>query len=123
VSKATSDYKKLRTKWYAKLKKSGFKDIEADDDHLKVWSSKFSEQKSVTTWEAKEAYYYMANHFLNTYKFKSNLDRIIWEYHSNAISVRSIAKLLNKTKAIKTNRQTVWLTVKKLRDIMKLNIY
>jgi hypothetical protein len=118
VSKQHSDYKKLRAKWYAKLKKSGFEDIESDDDNLKDWSSKFEREKSLTSWKAKESYYYMATSFLNSYRFVTELEKAIWEYHSNGLSHATIANLLKKTK-IKTNRTTVGLVIKRLRQIMQ----
>ncbi len=116
-----ASYKKERAKWYAKLKKSGFEDIEANEHSLKSWSSKFvrADKTSITSWQAKQEYYYQATHFLNSHKFETNLEKAIWEYHANGISVREIASLLNKTKVIKTNRQTIWLVVKKLRSLMK----
>lgn len=115
---STDDYKKLKKLWYQKLKTSGFEDAESSEHHLKVWSSQFARKKSVLSWEAKAAYYHMANAFLNAYKFESDLERIIWEYHSNAISVRNITKLLKKVQ-IHTNRMTVWRTVNKLENKMK----
>lgn len=116
-----ANYKKERAKWYAKLKKSGFEDIEANENSLKSWSSKFvrADKTSMTSWQAKQEYYYQTTHFLNSYKFESNLEKAIWEYHSNGISVREIAALLNKTKVIKTNRQSIWLIIKKLRLAME----
>ena len=113
-----SDYDKLRKLWYEKLAAVGFEDAESDDHNLKVWSSQFARKKSVVSWEAKAAYYYMANNFLNEYEFETDLERIIWEYHANAISVRDITKLLKGVK-INTNRMTVWRTVHHLETIMK----
>ncbi len=113
-----NEYKKLRKVWYKKLAKSGFEDIESDDSNLKVWSSKFTHEKTVTSYKAKEEYYYMANSFLNSYSFETSLEKTIWTYHAEAISIRNIVKLLKKVK-IKTNRQTVFLILKNLKNEMK----
>lgn len=123
-----SSYKKLRKTWYKKLKESGFKDIEFNDDTLAGnHSSTFYRnipnhtklQNPKVVWEAKLEYYTMAEHFLNEHKFENSLEKIIWEYHSNGLSIRSIIKILHKDKVTKTNRDTVWKTIKRLSTEMK----
>lgn len=116
-------FQKLQEHWYKKLKESGFEDIESSDGRLKEYSStlKGNPNKVFTQnggWEAKEEYYRMASHFLLEHKFKTNLEQVIWEYHTNGIGVRDIATILDKTGIIKTNRTTVSQLIKKLRQIM-----
>lgn len=121
-SKKAKSYEELKKIWYTKLKKSGFEDAESDENHLKTWSSnKFAAKALVQNggWQAKAAYYQMAERFLAEFKFETRLERQIWEYHTNAISIRDIAETLNKTKVINTNRQAVWLVIRRLEDIMK----
>lgn len=119
--KSNNDYKKLKEIWYKKLAKSGFEDIELDENTLKkgTRSSEFARPRSVKSWRSKEAYYYMATHFLHEHTFTSSLERAIWEYHSNGISGRDIARLLTSVRSKKINRMTVWRIVKKLNVIMK----
>lgn len=112
------DFKKLQEKWYKKLEKSGFHDIESDEDNLKVWSSIFAAKHTKEVLQAKISYYQMASSFLEEYKFSSNVDKIIWEYHTNGIGVRDIAATLNKTKILKTNRTDVWKIIKRLKHTM-----
>lgn len=122
-----SEYEALRDKWYKKLEKvkdetypDGFTDIERNEDTLKVYSSdKFGARRpgrsSFTQnggWQAKATYYSMAARYLSEYPFETRREQIIWEYHSNAVSVRDIAKLLRKVK-IKMKRTSVWEIVKK----------
>lgn len=121
-TKKLQDYKTLKAIWYKKLEKSGFEDIEAEDERLKAWSSQFKRQRSVDSWEAKAAYYSMADSFLNDYKFASRIERIIWEYHANGLSIRGIVETLNKVRKKKTHRTEVWLTVNRLETAMK-NMY
>lgn len=117
MDKPPKDLQKL---WYKKLKDSGFEDIEDENNELKVWSSAFRRKKSLVSWEAKESYYHMANKFLNEYQFENSLDKIVWEYHSNAISMRDISDLLIKTKVKKNfNRTYVWRILARLQDSMK----
>lgn len=133
--------KLLQSKWYAKLSKkcltcggeitvskTGQKeckacddvpgtDIETDEDNLKLWSTRFFARHSHEQIQAKQAYYQMAENFLNEYKFETKRDQIIWEYHSNGISVRDIVKVLRKVR-IEIGRQTVWDAVNRLRKKM-----
>lgn len=121
--KTKTPLKKLQETWYKKLADSGFEDIEADEWNLKKsFKSTMLKTKHGLIrsgrWQASHDYYYMAEHFLNSHVFKSKLDRIIWEYHSNGISVRDIGDLLKEV-GINTSHQTVYITIKGLADIMK----
>lgn len=121
MSKKT-DFKQLKKTWYERLAREGFKDIEADEYSLKSPTSKFFGRKHGLVksgrWEARQQYYYMAEHFLNSYKFDKQLDEIIWEYHSLGLSMRNISRILMDTGVFKISRQTVLRTVKRIRSIM-----
>jgi IS30 family transposase len=101
--------------WYAKLKKEGFKDIEYADGSLKGHAKK----RSFVQQQATQEYYYLCYHFLHEYKFDSELERIIWEYHTNGLSARDIAVTLKKAKIIKLSHQSVWIRIKRHENIMK----
>lgn len=121
--KKVKDFASLQKEWYGKLKNSGFEDIETTDGRLKEYSSTLlaNPHKVLTQnggWQAKEEYYRMAGHFLLEHKFETKLKKVMWEYHSNGISVEDIAKTLNKTGVVKTNRTSVWQIIKDLRTIM-----
>lgn len=118
MSKAS--YKKLKARWYAKLAAEGFNDIETAAGDLKQGSNRIAvREKSPIVLQAKAEYYQMAYGFLNSYRFDSHIDRIIWEYHSNGLSARSISKILTAAKVIKTkNHTSIWQIVKRLRNIM-----
>ncbi len=67
----------------------------------------------------------MAESFLNDYKFESRVERIIWEYHANGISIRDIVKLLQKVR-IKRHKEQVNAVIMFLRAAMKkmyTNVY
>ncbi len=108
---------KLQEKWYKKLAKEGFADAEKDENHLKEWSAKFLRQKSIDRFHFKEQYYYMATHFLNDHKFENELEKTIWEYHSEGISLTNIMSLLKKVKLV-VSRDTIWAIVKRHRGVM-----
>ena len=119
MSQQPDDYEKLRALWYKKLEASGFEDIEQSDGNLKVWAGKFKSRRFQELMVNNEHYYQLVNQFLNDYQFASTRDKIIWTYHAEGLSVRDIATTLNKIKATKTNRQTVWVIIKRLEGAMK----
>lgn len=114
----SKEFKRLKKLWYAKLEKSGFEDIESDEDNLKVWSSRWARKRYVADAASRAEYYNMATRFLIDYNFDDEIDRIIWEYHSNSISYRDIAKLLKKAKVADLQKTTIYRKVKILAAIM-----
>lgn len=122
------NYSKLRRVWYNKLKAAGFEDIEPNDYDIKNpsfryghmdYRGKWTLNQAKIQWAAKQEYYYLANQFLYSHKFKNIRERNIWEYHSNGVGIRAIVSTLNKLPGKKTNRDTVWKTVRKLSKLMK----
>lgn len=117
-------YEEQRKFWYKKLKDDGFEDIEdVERDTLKTWALRTTAEllrvNSKIVIEAKEEYYSMCRHFLADHEFKNKKERIIWEYHTEGISTRDIAKLLEKAGIAKTSRTPVYNTIKRLENIMK----
>lgn len=109
----------LREVWYKKLERSGFDDIEATEYRLKRSVHDFTLPVVNRDWYAKNEYYSMAGLFLNSYKFKSNIEKVIFEYHANGISVRDIAKIISKARVLKADRNRVWYILKPLIALMK----
>lgn len=121
MAKKPQSYLELKKIWYKKLADSGFSDLEADEHRMKKSLSTIFQQLTVREggWQAKAAYYQMADRFLLEFEFATELEKTIWEYHANAISIRDIATTLNKAKITKTNRQAIWLILRRLENIMK----
>lgn len=120
MSKA--ELKKLQAKWYKKLAKSGFKDIEESEDRLKQGHGRYIPEQikkgrlRVTEYnnkaytarnkntiaqegeaiqlltEAKQRYYELARQFCHEYEFKTAREASIWAEHAEGVSARSIAK-------------------------------
>lgn len=110
----TKKFLELKEKWYKKLEKSGFDDIETDEDNLKEWDTSIFSRYNQHTIGAKEEYFRLAGQFLNTYQFKNKRDRLIWELHAEGLSFNDIAKRL-KSAGFKVNsRSSMHLTVKSL---------
>lgn len=114
-------YKQLRKVWYDKLKAEGFVDIEntnTDYQDINVQSSQWARKRYVEDVPARQAYYYMANTFLNEHEFVSSLEKVIWDYHSNALSYRKIADTLEKAGVKHHRRWKINQIVKRLKAIM-----
>ena len=113
----TKRFKRLNAKWTKTLEQSGFDDIEHDEHSLTAYSSRFAKYPAYM-WEIKEAYYKMCEEFLEHYKFKNEYERIIWEYHSNGLGVKTISRLLSEV-GIKKERTGIWRRINKLQKLMK----
>lgn len=116
-----SEFDKLQAKWDAKLKKFGFHDIESRATgrlENNTTSGGVIDKRRVT-WESQAEYYALARYFLNDYDFKDNVERIIWEYHTEGISIRDITDILNKVRKKKVSRKPIWETVHRLENEMK----
>ncbi len=116
-------FKRLRAKWYKKLKDEGFEDIESPDSELlhKWHGSLFATHYDPVVTPAKEEYYRRAAQELHTYPFENNLDRLIWEKHAGGLSIRDIVKLLKKRRFKQTfSRQKVHTILKRLAKDMGL---
>lgn len=119
-SKKHTEYDKARAIWYAKLRKSGFEDIEQDDDNLKAWSCKIVGYQPGVVVNQKETYYYLATQYLNYHQFEVALERSVWMYHADGLYPREIADTLNKLK-IKISKSKVWNIIKKHKTRMLTN--
>ncbi len=112
------NYETEKVKWYKKLKDSGFEDIENGKGGLKRYDSYRRQEASEATWQAKATYYQMAENFLEAYKFETVMEKAIWEYHSNGMSVRDIASVLKKISNKKFNKDSVLKIIKRLTSSM-----
>lgn len=90
---------KLQQKWYKKLAKSGFKDIEdpsRQDNPLIHWDSiEFQRYWTPDAFVEKQRYYELARQMLFDFKFKSKRDKKIWELHADGAQNKDIAKVVD----------------------------
>lgn len=119
MSKKKTEYERLKEVWYKRLKDDGFKDIEHDDNSINIGIPRSIQGKDDVLRQSVQDYYCMAYHFLNEYEFDSELDKIMWEYHTNGLSARNISRLLKQTKVSTISRDRVWVKLRKLENIMK----
>ena len=115
------NFKELQKKWYKKLKDAGFHDVEQESWYMDRLAPSKSYENAVERFNSREEYYRLAGQFLHSYKFESNLDKLVWTYHSDGLSVREIAKQLGQHR-IRLTRNPVHQIIKRLANIMlKLN--
>lgn len=117
MKQKSKEFKKLQQEWYEKLAKSGFEDIETDEQHLETWSNMYSYRIDLVKVESKQEYFRRAGQFLFDRKFKNKIEKFIWASHADGISIRNIVKLLGK-KGVVVYRNPVHLIIKRLRAEM-----
>lgn len=110
---------KLQQKWYRKLARSGFKDIESPlkpGQPLKHWDSvDFQLDHTKESFLERQRYYELAGQLLHDFHFKNKVDKKIWEMHSNGVSLTIISE------KVKLHRNTVHRIIKKYASYIKYN--
>lgn len=113
-------FRAVQKEWYEKLKKDGFKDAEEvfkEEHRLKIFDScQFNRERVRNVFQFKQDYYLMAEKFLNLYKFDNQMERTIWEMHSNGVSIRSISSSWKSGKA--PNKDSVNRIIRRLAALM-----
>lgn len=89
----------LKRKWYQKLKKAGFDDIEvmAKDGNLyDLLRYPLRFDPSSPERIAQQKYFNLARSFIYDYKFKNKFEKKCWEFHAEGLPYRKIASILKK---------------------------
>lgn len=86
-----SKIKALTKKWYNKLKKLGFEDIENKDGSLKAEVHPRTVSYALKVKDSREAYFAGAQEFLTSHPFGSEQERKIWELHCEGLGARNIS--------------------------------
>lgn len=89
--------KSLKSEWYQYLNNTGF--IDAEDSNGDFIDDKFQAARrsahidfnTQIQFDAKFSYYQWAREKLNYGEFRSDTDKLIWEYHSKGLSTRDIS--------------------------------
>lgn len=113
----SQDFKKLKAKWYRKLKKSGFEDIEDIDspkEFLIKWHSKcFQSHNTPEEFKERVKYFEQRTYFATAYTFSSPLEERVWCLHSDGYTYREIAKMTD------SNKDKVNKIIKALTKVMR----
>lgn len=116
----------LQLEWYKKLKDSGFDDIEASETKLRDWSYRFV-RRTINTNDDLAEYYRLAEFFVQDYKFETELERVIWEYHANGLNYPEILKIMQalpfskKWKSFLPIRRVIYKLRKKMFRMYNVN--
>lgn len=91
--------KKLTDKWYKKLARSGFNDVESTPDYLKYWDSrKFQDKLTPAVFEAHQRYFELASQLLHDASvWETKQDKRIWEGHCQGHTLTVIAKRVSRS--------------------------
>lgn len=116
----TKEFKKLKDKWYKKLEKSGFIDVEQDENTLIDWDSfRFGTARNKSHYEHHQEYFSYSGEFLHTNEFESHKEHQIWSLHAEGKSIKEIADTLTARgfKSCKS-KQSIFVIVKRLKEEM-----
>lgn len=92
-------FKRLKAQWYSKLAKSGFEDIERNENELILWHSEYflgDRRHATAVVEGKINYYRIAGQFLHDHAFNNAHEKEMWRLHAEGKSIRDIMKVLKK---------------------------
>jgi len=114
----TKKFKELQERWYKKLEKSGFEDVEdmtLNEPLLKNWDNFRYRKVTPEEYESRTRYYSNCRDVLNTYPFERAIHRRIWELHTEGLSLRQIEKTIKKeNKRFTSNHVTINSIIQKI---------
>lgn len=95
----TKDLNQEIAKWYSKLAKEGFHDIEVKGEHGPLEPEVDIRNSTLKVASSHREYYQQASDYLNTAKFENELELEVWKLFCDGVSVRVTAELLDKSKS------------------------
>lgn len=93
----SKEFKDLKDRWYKKLKKSGFVDIEEDEKRLLEYHNTKYSSSDPLAFSSQQRYFELAGQLLHSFPFKSSEQRTIWTLHCEGKTVRSIGKRVDRS--------------------------
>lgn len=115
----TPKFKALFQEWNAKLKDSGFEDIEdftLEEPWPVFWDNFHFSRMDPDVFKARQLYYEKARALLHTYKFFKPEHKQIWAMYSEGSTIRQIAEVMNKKKYKKS---TIFNIVREIQEELK----
>lgn len=113
----SKSYKALQDKWY---KKAGFEVEFSEFYEVKTPGRYIYDEYGHERFLAKERYYQLAGQFLYDYSFKTQIQKKIWELHSEGITIRQIAEILRLSKSV-IHRNIKYLKEQMIKNCLKEN--
>ena len=121
------DFKKLQNEWYKKLKEGGFNDIEFGLNNTPFIEQHEFDRISIienAKNDRREEYYSLASKYYWENMFKSELDKLIWYYHSEGVPAQKIVLNLKKD-GYSISKPTVYRHINSIKEMFLkwVNIY
>ncbi len=113
----SKQFRDLQAKWYRKLEKSGFKDIEENDRLIYRHGDYFKTEYTPERFAEKKSYFEKAKDFLSRDVFIDGIERRIWALHTAGFPIRRIVLIL-ASEGTKKNKNEVNQTLNELQEIM-----
>lgn len=86
--------KALTKKWYKKLEKEGFKDIEDAKGNLKSYASSFQYKYKPDVFQSKQRYFELAAQLVHSGYIPNGRELYIWRLHAEGKKVTEISRRL-----------------------------
>ncbi len=112
----SKEFKQAQKKWYDKLKKEGFEDIEWINHETGYgqntpWIKNYKKTVNEKKMHEHNDYYSKCSYFLHYGKFKSRLHKKIWEFYCEGLSYRNMVKRLKKENRFKYIPSIFWISI------------
>lgn len=88
-------FKQLNEEWRAKLRQSGFEDLE-NRDRDRPLINPIYKNKKIKDFEAIQEHFLQATHFIIEGEFESDVEKEIWILYSDGFSITEIMKKVKK---------------------------
>lgn len=110
-SMSRGEFEALQARWYQRLARDGFQDIEHGPGYLRTQAR--VDPRVLPRAEDAATYYRQANEFLTLHRWRNRRDRRIWSLHCEGKSYRQICKDMD------LGLKAVFLSVNRSREAMR----
>lgn len=115
----SQEFNQLQSKWYQKLERSGFSDIEINGDLLHIYEgSYFGTNYTPKSFEEKKRYFERATELESAGIFLDQTERLVWSLHASGVPIRKIVEVL-ESRGIKKHKDHVNQIINDLQDMME----
>lgn len=108
----TPEFFKQQSEWYARLKKSGFDDIEKNEPFVRPQIIDTRKTESM----GGNGYYDFCQSILRDFKFSRPVDRLVFELHADGKSIRFIEDYLKTNSVRKLKKDAIHDIIKRTKE-------
>ena len=110
----TDSFVKVQAEWAAKLKQSGFNDLEDAADPDAYIQPEIISKKSRYGFD--EEHFELCQSILRDYPFREDLQRAIFELHAEGKSIREIEQWLSENSTKRLGRNRIHEIIKRIKE-------